>query len=102
MQHKGKIVKLPIVVASYVNKSTLNGRNWLRTLKLDWKSVFQVETSTKLDQLLQSHNEDSYEGINGEQAHIRIRPEAKPVYCKPRLVPYLLKNQVENEIRKLE
>lgn len=45
---------------------------------------------------------DSYDGIRGKQVHIWIEPEVKPVYCKPRPVPYSLESKVEAEIKKLE
>ena len=104
--HNGQTVMLPIVVANCRNKPTLMGKNWLRKLKLDWRNVLHTETtSTRLSQLLQQYDgmfADSYEGISGVEAHVRIKDGAVPVYCKPRPVPYALKRQVENELKKLE
>lgn len=45
---------------------------------------------------------NSYDGIKGKQAHVRIRPDVEPVYCKPRPWPYLLKSEVKAEIKRIE
>ncbi|XP_038060784.1 uncharacterized protein K02A2.6-like [Patiria miniata] len=45
---------------------------------------------------------DSYTGITGYTAHIRLKQDAQPVYYRPRPVPYALKQQVEEELDKLE
>ena len=46
--------------------------------------------------------EDSYDGFKGHEAHIRVKPEAKPVLPKHCRVPYALREPVEHEVRKLE
>ena len=102
--YKGKTLLLPFIVASYLNRPTLMGKDWLIKLKLDWNSVFHVE-STKLETLLEQYSdmfEDSYEGISGVEAHVRIKEGATPVYCRPRPVPYALKESVEKELNNLE
>ena len=45
---------------------------------------------------------EGYEGIKGFEGTIHVRDNAKPVYCKPRSVPYALKGEVERELAKLE
>ena len=106
VQHNGQSVTLPIIVAGYRNRPTLLGRDWLGKLKLDWNNIFSVESSkSRLDSLLTKHGEmfaDSYTGITGHTAHIRLKQDAKPVYCRPRPVAYALKQQVEDELAKLE
>ena len=46
--------------------------------------------------------EVSYEGMKGLEAHITIKDGAKPIFIKPRRVPYAVKNEVEKELGKLE
>jgi len=46
--------------------------------------------------------EDSYEGMKGLESHITIKDGAKPIFVKPRRVPYALKDEVERELDKLE
>ncbi|XP_063955562.1 uncharacterized protein K02A2.6-like [Lytechinus pictus] len=102
--YEGNTLLLPMMVTSYTNRPTLMGKNWLTKLKLDWNNVFHVESS-KLQSLLRQYSgmfEDSYEGISGVEAHVRIKENSTPVYCRPRPVPYALKEEVEKELRNLE
>ncbi|XP_063961269.1 uncharacterized protein K02A2.6-like [Lytechinus pictus] len=102
--YEGNTLLLPMMVTSYTNRPTLMGKNWLTKLKLDWNNVFHVESS-KLQSLLRQYSgmfEDSYEGISGVEAHVRIKENSTPVYCRPRPVPYALKEKVEKELRNLE
>ena len=36
----------------------------------------------------------------GEQAKIHVDPHAKPIYCKARPVPYILKEKIEKSLEK--
>ena len=36
----------------------------------------------------------------GERANIHVDPHAKPIYCKARLVPYILKEKIEKSLEK--
>nr|XP_054759939.1 uncharacterized protein K02A2.6-like [Lytechinus pictus] len=102
--YEGNTLLLPMMVTSYPNRPTLMGKNWLTKLKLDWNNVFHVESS-KLQSLLRQYSgmfEDSYEGISGVEAHVRIKENSTPVYCRPRPVPYALKEEVEKELKNLE
>ena len=101
---------LPVIVAKYCGKPSLLGKNWLCKLQLDWKSIFFVDMCTKdvnreLEALLNKYRvlfTEGYEGIKGFEGTIHVRDNAKPVYCKPRSVPYALKGEVERELAKLE
>ncbi|XP_078353369.1 uncharacterized protein LOC144638095 [Oculina patagonica] len=109
--YKGQKYTLPMVIANYENKPTLLGRNWLKHVKLEWGEIFSVtsceSTSAKrqIDDLLAKHSElfeESYEGMKGLEAHITMKDGAKPIFIKPRRVPYALKDEVEKELDKLE
>ena len=109
--YKGKKYSLPIVVANYNSGPTLLGKNWLRVIKLVWGEIFSVSSKypasaeSQLNELLSKHKElftESYEGMKGFEAHITMKENVKPVFMKARRVPYALKEQVENELDKLE
>ncbi len=102
---------LPIVIANYEGKLTLLGKNWLAHIKLDWGRIFSVRSSEQsnarrqLEELLSKYKrifEDSYEGMKGFEAHITMKEGVRPVFVKPRKVPYALKEAVETELKKLE
>ena len=46
--------------------------------------------------------EDSYQDVKGLESHITMKYGAKPIFVKPRRVPYALKDEVERELDKLE
>ena len=81
-------------------------RNWLNHIRLDWGEVFSLTRSesesakSQLDGLLAKRSElfkDSYEGMKALEAHITMKAGAKPIFIKPRRVPYALKDEVEKE-----
>ncbi len=109
--YQNKTYMLPIVIANYEGKPTLLGKNWLAHIKLDWGRIFSVRSSEQsnarrqLEELLSKYKsifEDSYEGMKGFEAHITLKEGVRPVFVKPRKVPYALKEAVETELEKLE
>lgn len=56
VSYKDQEAILPLVVVSGTGPSLL-GRNWLSTLRLDWKSIRTVHCSTLLSQLLETYQE---------------------------------------------
>jgi transposase InsO family protein len=112
--YKDQKATLPMVVVDHPGRPTLLGRNWLEKLKLEWGEIFTVTQSSKtssvhqrLDLVLRKHSalfqeNDNYDGLTNFKAHIRVKPDAKPVFLKARRVPYALKDMVEAELDKLE
>ena len=111
--YKGKKYSLPIVVANYDSGPTLLSENWLRVIKLEWgeilifsvSSKYPTSAESKLSELLSKHKElftESYEGMTGLEAHITMKDNVEPVFMKVRRIPYARKEQVENELDKLE
>ncbi|XP_054285817.1 uncharacterized protein K02A2.6-like [Macrosteles quadrilineatus] len=83
------------------------GREWLREVKMDWADIKVVESdcSEKLDKLLTEFQEIFTPGIGkitSEQGHIELKEGARPIFIKPRQVPYALKKSVEEELNRLE
>ncbi|KAI7789894.1 hypothetical protein IRJ41_014004, partial [Triplophysa rosa] len=100
---------LPLVVVKG-NKPPLMGRNWLQEISLNWKEIFRlshvvaVNASTIFD-VLKKHNQlfgEGYGRITDFTAKVRVQEGSKPIFHKPRPVPYALKEVVEEELARLE
>ncbi len=97
--------KLPLFVVSG-NKPALFGRQWLETIKLDWNSIFKVETTAAptaktVGDILQRHKEvfaECGDPIKDFTASVRIPEGTKPMFYKARPVPYALRDKVELEL----
>ena len=87
---------------------TLLGRNCLKYIRLDWKSINMVFAPTAEDGLaglLHKYNglfSDKLGKITNYQANLRICPDARPQFCKPRPIPFAIKASIEEELDKLE
>ncbi|XP_048103582.1 uncharacterized protein K02A2.6-like isoform X1 [Alosa alosa] len=99
---------LPLVVVKG-DRPALLGRNWLKRIKLNWANIFAVDNRAgrepEVSALLQRYRSVFDEGpstICGFKAHIRIKPDAQPIFKKARPLPYALKETVERELDRLE
>ena len=95
---------LPLIVVSSP-KCALMGRDWLRTIKLNWKELFEVRKCTSLEELLDEYAdlfEAPAEGISGFSASLQLKEGQSPVFQKARPVPYALREAVEEELLRLE
>ena len=84
---------------------SLFGRDWLTKLKLDWCQLNQVRATDGLQRVLDSHKnvfDDELGKVKDVQARIHITPEAMPVFCRARTVPYALREKIEEEISRLQ
>lgn len=82
----------------------LLGRDWIKKLKLDWSSVNRVEPET-LEELCDKYSEvfqRSLGKVTGIKAKLHGVPGAIPTFCKPRSVPYALREAVEAQLNKME
>ena len=104
---------LPLNVVHHPERPTLLGRSRLAKVRLNGSKVFHVKheeaespnAKQKLNSMLKNQAnlfEDSYDGLKGHEAKIRVKPDAKPLFHKTRRVPYALREPVEAELRKLE
>ncbi|XP_054259754.1 uncharacterized protein K02A2.6-like [Macrosteles quadrilineatus] len=70
---------------------------------MDWADIKLTDTNTseELDKLL-TNFQDIFKAeigeINSEQGHIQLKEGAKPIFFKPRQVPYALRKAVEDEL----
>ena len=109
VQYGDQNVKLVLLVVAGQGPS-LFGRNWLRYVRLDvdWKKVHTVESAKRmpeLNDLLGKHTElfsDGLGRIEPFRATLRVRPDARPRFFKPRPVPFAIKAAIEAELDALE
>jgi len=91
--------QLPLIVVKG-NGPTLLGRNWLKAIRLNWKSVHYT-VHAGLTKLLDQYSEVFEDGIGtfkGYEAHLEIDPNAQPRCNKARPVPYSKRQGVEDEL----
>ena len=84
----------------------LIGRNWLSIIKLDWHKLLKVSESSvqSVQDLCKEFPKLFQEGlgtVSGVKAKIHVDDGARPIYCKARPVPYLLKDQIDLELNRL-
>ena len=87
---------------------SLFGRNWLRQIQLDWKTIRSISrgnnTQQHLERLLTTYEffTDDLGTIKTIQAQLAVPEQAQPHFCKPRSVPFALKPAIEQELDRLE
>ena len=105
VEHNGQTVSLPIIVVKG-NGPSLLGRDWLRALRLDWRSIFRVDATTHtLETILEKHSEVFKKGLGtlqGVSAKIYVDQNAQPRFHSPRPVPFALRKKVEEELERLQ
>lgn len=107
--YKGQKFMLPIVVLDG-NVPTLLGRDWLNKITLNWEELFQVkihkvDVEGKVEDLKRKYPEvfgEKLGCLKDFKVHIPVPEDAKPVYWKPRSVPFALRARVDKELDKLE
>jgi len=99
------IHKLFVVEGSGPN---LMGRNWLYYIQLDWQSLgisAVTENPTILRNMLTKYKEIFQDGLGTMRdftAKLTLKNDAKPKFCRPRSVPFALKEPIERELKRLE
>ncbi|XP_041435047.1 uncharacterized protein K02A2.6-like [Xenopus laevis] len=107
--YEGQSFILPLVVVKS-DRPTLLGRNWLKHLKLNWAKIFTIKQTEatfhkNLEQVLSKHDslfKEDFGSIKGLKATITVNSGAKPIFHKPRPLPYALKEPVEKELERME
>ena len=87
----------------------LLGRNWLKSMWLNWKKIaavtLQQDPKKKLDTLLEEYHKifsDDLGIIQQFKAQLAIKENVKPKFFKLRSVPIAIKPLVEDELNRLE
>ena len=85
--------------------ASLMGRDWIRKIRLNWKSIGLASLTTKTEALLEKYSEVFEEGLrpmNTFEASLNVKPGSKPRFHKARPVPFALKPAIESELDRLE
>ena len=98
---------LPLTIVAGAGPSLL-GRDWLHKVQLDWKSIglATLDPGQARVQGLMSKYQEVFKGGLGTFKHFtasfNVRPDAKPIFIKPRPVPFALKEALGQELDCLE
>ena len=102
MKYDGQEYELLLIVVEG-DGPNLFGRNWLRSIKLNWGSIKLVKS--QLDSLLQQYAavfKEELGTLTGFQAKLELKQDAQPKFSKARSVPYALKEPIKEELQRLE
>jgi hypothetical protein len=111
--YRGENCRLPITVVKG-NVPTLLGRDWLKTLKLDWGQLFPPVAKVNLiegvvprqiGELMERFPEvisDKLGCLKDYKVHIPVSEDVRPRFFKARPVPYSLRARVEEQLDKME
>ncbi|XP_055344840.1 uncharacterized protein K02A2.6-like [Paramacrobiotus metropolitanus] len=86
------------------------GRDWITAFnlqhhKMSELAIGQVHEERSLESILKANKNLFREELGccrTFQAHLHLKPDAVPKYCKPRPVPFALREPVEKDIERLE
>ena len=107
VHHNDQERHLPLLVVKGSNTNLL-GRDWIEHLKLDWSSVFQinsVDVQDQVESLLSKYSDVFTPGLGklrDVKAHIHVTSDAVPIFHKPRPVPYALRDGINAELDRLQ
>ena len=86
----------------------LLGREWLTSIRLDWKMIGLAtvdKVQTRLHEMLKRYSEvfqDDLGTMKEIKAELKLKENASPKFHRPRTVPFALKGAVEQELTRLE
>ena len=103
VEYNNQVNRLPVLVLKG-NGPNLIGRNWLQNICLNWKSIKRL-AKPNLEEVLNKYDDlftDELGKLNGVTAKIYVDPSTKPIFCKARSVPYMIKPKIEKELERLE
>eukprot|EP00731_Ephydatia_muelleri_P018713 Em0011g753a len=90
---------------------SLLGRDWLQTFRIQWHQINALVTwhttgyAEKVEVLVKGFPEvfnDNLGEIHPFKARLVLKEGAQPVFCRPRSVPFAIKEQIETELERLE
>ena len=105
--HNGQQELLPLVVVEEQGPPLI-GRNWLRKIQLDWKTICAIRTTScndKLQKILNKHSavfKDELGTISSTKGKLYLKSESRPKFFQPRSIPYAIKPAVDQELDRLE
>jgi hypothetical protein len=93
-------VQLPLLVVADKGPSLL-GRDWLKSLQLNWQSVKKISDSDSSEVIHEFP--EVFAGLGkfqGQAVSIAVKEDARPRFFKARPVPLALRPKVEQQLRK--
>ena len=85
---------------------SLLGRDWLSKIQLDWASIRAVQEGVPaVNKLVQKYSEVFHSGAGTMLKHtaqLSLKPGVTPRFCRPRAVPFAIKERVGKELNHLE
>ena len=102
---------LPLIVVAGGGPALL-GRNWLRRIRLDWKTIGSLRVTQTPAAVQKSLSDllDKYSTVFTEelgkmesvQIKLYVKPDAQPKFFKPRSIPLAIKPAIDEELDRLE
>ena len=86
---------------------SLFGRDWLARIKIDWaevKAISRWNADKEVERLVAKYTQVFEPGpgvMKHFKAHLALKPKATPRFCRPRAVPYSIKERVGQELDRL-
>ena len=112
VNYKDRCTQMKLIVGNK-NRNNILGRNWINALHLNEQTLDDIISSSSiqnvnctfknLDQLL-IHYDDILKDSLGcckVKAHLHIKPNVMPKFCKPRSLPFAYREAVENDLNRL-
>ena len=107
VQYNAQSCTLPLIVVAGKGP-TLLGRDWLRHLQLDWKAIGLSTLDggwAQVQALIHKYPDVFAEELGKMKNHkatLHVEQNARPTFCKPRPVPFALKDAASRELNRLE
>ena len=107
VHYGSQVCSLSLTVVEGAGPSLL-GRDWLVHLTLDWKAIGLATldmSRTQVEALQKKYRNVFSPGLGvlkNFKAHISVKQGARPVFPRPRSVPFALKEAIEVELARLE
>lgn len=109
--YEDQTADLPLIVVKG-NGPALCGRNWLDSIKMDWKTIKMVSENAKqpsapksIPEVLEKYSQvfkDELGTLKEIKATISVKTDATPRFHKSRPLPFAMKARVEEELQRLE
>ena len=104
IRHHAQEKQLALHIVSGSGPSLL-GRDWLKHIQLDWKTIGEIHMQRQapaLQGVLMKYADIFADELGTMQVTLQVREDAKPRFCKARSVPFATKEAIEAELDRLE
>lgn len=104
VEYNNKKIAMNILIVDSTGPPVL-GRDFLTRFGIQFAQINSMTSICNLQELL-AHFSALFDGGLGKykylQVHLDVIPNSKPIFCKPRPVPYAFREQVDAELLRLE